>query len=157
MKTFLGHVLFKLCADIPSLNLLRKCPFCLPSQNHLSPPEQEPPPAEVSKGRPGEGETSIIPAPPPDEELPSRRVSFTGDAGASHTRADTRLPRGPALALTPNCTRSRNVARFNARDSKASGTQWEGRGAHKLLSEASQKTTDYADRWGGVGRRGCRI
>lgn len=124
--------------------------MCITTQYHLSPPKQEPLPTKVTKGWPGEGETSIIPPPPPDEELPSWRVPFTGDTGASHTCADTRLPRGPAFAPTPNCTHSRNVARFNARDSKASGTQWEGRARTSCsVKQAKKPRTSSAD--GGWG------
>lgn len=125
----------------------------LPSTISHFPNKKKTLPTKVTKGWPGEGETSIIPSPPPVEELLSRRVPFTGDTGASHTCADTRLPRGPAFTLTPNCARSRNVARFNARDSKASGTQWEGRAHTSCSVKQAKKTTDFAGRWGGGEKR----
>lgn len=58
-------------------------------------------------------------------------------------------PVGPALALTPDCTRWRNAARFNATDSKASGTQWEGRARTSCSVKQAKKNTDFAGRWGG--------
>lgn len=163
MKTFSEHLLFKRVhwqsGNVPSFNpagqvsvLLALPSLTLPNKSQRRPKS---PKAARAKAKPQLSQRRR----PMKSSRPGVGVSFTGDTGASHTRAGTRLPRGPALALTPNCTRSRNVARFNARDSKASGTQWEGRArtscSVKQAKKKKEPRTTPTD--GGVGRRGCRI